>query len=64
MSAWLEIKTKSGEGGMIVPPVENSFVVNIGDSMRMWTNNRFRLDAPIAWSTTLRTPRARAIRWA
>ena len=24
-----------------VPPVENSFVVNIGDSMRMWTNNRF-----------------------
>jgi isopenicillin N synthase-like dioxygenase len=36
----LEIKTKSGEW-LIVPPVENSFVVNIGDSMRMWTNNRF-----------------------
>jgi isopenicillin N synthase-like dioxygenase len=36
----LEIKSKSGEW-LIVPPVENSFVVNIGDSMRMWTNNRF-----------------------
>ncbi len=36
----LEIKTKSGEW-LIVPPVENSFVVNIGDSMRLWTNNRF-----------------------
>ncbi len=36
----LEIKSKSGEW-LVVPPVENSFVVNIGDSMRMWTNNRF-----------------------
>jgi len=36
----LEIKSKSGEW-LIVPPVENSFVVNIGDSMRVWTNNRF-----------------------
>lgn len=36
----LEIKSKSGEW-LIVPPVENSFVVNIGDSMRLWTNNRF-----------------------
>lgn len=36
----LEIKSKSGEW-LIVPPVENSFIVNIGDSMRMWTNNRF-----------------------
>ena len=36
----LEIKSKSGEW-LIVPPVENAFVVNIGDSMRMWTNNRF-----------------------
>jgi isopenicillin N synthase-like dioxygenase len=36
----LEIKSKSGEW-LIVPPVENSFVVNIGDTMRMWTNNRF-----------------------
>lgn len=36
----LEIKSKSGEW-LIVPPVEDSFVVNIGDSMRMWTNNRF-----------------------
>ena len=36
----LEIKSKSGDW-LIVPPVENSFVVNIGDSMRMWTNNRF-----------------------
>ena len=36
----LEIKTKSGEW-VVVPPVENSFVVNIGDSMKMWTNHRF-----------------------
>src|SRR5258708_1534450 len=36
----LEIKTKSGEW-LIVPPVENNFVLNIGDSMRMWTKNRF-----------------------
>jgi isopenicillin N synthase-like dioxygenase len=36
----LEIKSKSGEW-VIVPPVENSFVVNVGDTMRMWTNNRF-----------------------
>jgi isopenicillin N synthase-like dioxygenase len=36
----LEIKTKAGEW-VVVPPVENSFVVNIGDSMKMWTNHRF-----------------------
>ena len=36
----LEIRSKSGEWIMI-PPVENSFVVNIGDSMKMWTNHRF-----------------------
>jgi isopenicillin N synthase-like dioxygenase len=36
----LEIKSKSGEW-LFVPPVENAFVVNIGDSMRLWTNNRF-----------------------
>lgn len=36
----LEIKTKSGEW-IVVPPVENSFIVNIGDSMKMWTNHRF-----------------------
>jgi isopenicillin N synthase-like dioxygenase len=36
----LEIKTKSGEW-ILVPPVEGSFVVNIGDSMMTWTNRRF-----------------------
>ncbi len=36
----LEIQTRSGEW-LVVPPVENSFVVNIGDSMKMWTNHRF-----------------------
>ncbi len=36
----LEIRSKSGEW-IVVPPVENSFVINIGDSMKMWTNNRF-----------------------
>ena len=36
----LEIKTRSGEW-IMVPPVANSFIVNIGDSMKMWTNHRF-----------------------
>ena len=36
----LEIRSKSGEW-IVVPPMENSFVINIGDSMKMWTNNRF-----------------------
>ncbi len=36
----LEIQTRTGEW-VVVPPVENAFVVNIGDSMKMWTNNRF-----------------------
>ena len=39
----LEIKTKSGEW-LIVPPVENSFVVNIGDSMRHVDQQPLRLD--------------------
>jgi isopenicillin N synthase-like dioxygenase len=36
----LEILSKTGEW-ILVPPVENSFVINIGDSMKMWTNHRF-----------------------
>jgi isopenicillin N synthase-like dioxygenase len=36
----LEIRSKTGEW-ILVPPVENSFVVNIGDSMKMWSNHRF-----------------------
>ena len=36
----LEIKNGKGEW-IVVPPVENSFVVNIGDSLKMWTNHRF-----------------------
>lgn len=36
----LEIRSKSGEW-IVVPPVENSFVINVGDSMKMWTNHRF-----------------------
>ncbi|MBB3898198.1 isopenicillin N synthase family dioxygenase [Roseococcus suduntuyensis] len=36
----LEIKSRSGEW-LVVPPVENSFVINIGDSMKMWTNHRY-----------------------
>ena len=36
----LEIKTRAGEW-IMVPPVQNSFIVNIGDSMKMWTNHRF-----------------------
>jgi len=36
----LEIMSRAGDW-IVVPPVENSFVVNIGDSMKMWTNHRF-----------------------
>ncbi|BDG74370.1 2OG-Fe(II) oxygenase [Roseomonas fluvialis] len=36
----LEVQSRSGEW-IVVPPVENAFVVNIGDSMKMWTNHRF-----------------------
>jgi len=36
----LEIRNSKGEW-IVVPPVENSFVVNIGDSLKMWTNHRF-----------------------
>jgi isopenicillin N synthase-like dioxygenase len=36
----LEIKTRAGEW-VVVPPVENSFVVNVGDTMKLWTNDRF-----------------------
>lgn len=36
----LEIKSRSGEW-LVVPPVENSFIINIGDSMKMWTNHRY-----------------------
>ena len=36
----LEIMTRSGEW-VVVPPVENSFVVNIADTMKLWTNHRF-----------------------
>jgi isopenicillin N synthase-like dioxygenase len=36
----LEIRSKTGEW-IVVPPVENSFVVNVGDSMKMWTNHRY-----------------------
>lgn len=36
----LEIMTPKGEW-VVVPPVENSFVVNIADTMKLWTNHRF-----------------------
>ncbi|WP_270934983.1 isopenicillin N synthase family dioxygenase [Falsiroseomonas oryzae] len=36
----LEIKNRAGEW-IVVPPVENSFIINIGDSMKMWTNHRY-----------------------
>jgi isopenicillin N synthase-like dioxygenase len=36
----LEILTRNEEW-VVVPPVENSFVINIGDSMKLWTNHRF-----------------------
>jgi isopenicillin N synthase-like dioxygenase len=36
----LEIRNRAGEW-IVVPPVENSFIINIGDSMKMWTNHHY-----------------------
>jgi len=36
----LEIRTRAGEW-LTIPPIEGAFVVNIGDSMKMWTNHRY-----------------------
>lgn len=37
----LEVLTRSGQWAT-VPPIEGSFVINIGDYMARWTNDRFR----------------------
>ncbi len=37
----LEVETSPGQW-LVVPPVEGAFVVNIGDFMARWTNDRFR----------------------
>ena len=37
----LEIRDKSGNW-KFVAPIEGTFVVNIGDTMKLWTNNRFQ----------------------
>jgi isopenicillin N synthase-like dioxygenase len=37
----LEVQTQSGHWAK-APPVEESFVINIGDYMARWTNDRFR----------------------
>ena len=37
----LEICDKRGEW-TFVPPLQNTFVGNIGDTMKLWTNNRFQ----------------------
>ncbi len=37
----LEVMTKSGQWAS-APPIKGSFVVNIGDYMARWTNDRFR----------------------
>ena len=39
--AGLEVKTASGNW-VGVPPIQGSFVVNVGDYMARWTNDRFR----------------------
>ena len=36
----LEILNKSGEW-VVVPPMPDSFVINIGDMMQVWSNGRF-----------------------
>ncbi len=37
----LEVRSKQGEW-VLVPPIEDTYVVNIGDTMKLWTNNRFQ----------------------
>ncbi|MFP6740524.1 MAG: 2-oxoglutarate and iron-dependent oxygenase domain-containing protein [Alphaproteobacteria bacterium] len=37
----LEVRNKQGEW-VLVPPIEDTYVVNIGDTMKLWTNNRFQ----------------------
>jgi isopenicillin N synthase-like dioxygenase len=37
----LEIHNKRGEW-QLVPPIDGTLVVNIGDTMKLWTNNRFQ----------------------
>lgn len=37
----LEVETQSGRWAM-APPVDGSFVINIGDYMARWTNDRYR----------------------
>lgn len=37
----LEVKTAKGTW-VSAPPMEDAFVVNLGDLMQFWTNNRFR----------------------
>ena len=37
----LEIRNKRGEWHL-VPPIDGTLVVNIGDTMKLWTNNRFQ----------------------
>ena len=37
----LEVRNKQGEW-TLVPPIDDSYVVNIGDTMKLWTNNRFQ----------------------
>ena len=38
----LEVLDKRTETWHTVPPVEGAFIVNIGDLMQRWTNNRYK----------------------
>lgn len=40
MNGGLEIRTKDGEWAR-VPPIENTFVINLGEMMQAWTNGVF-----------------------
>ena len=50
----LEVESKGGEW-VVAPPIEETFVINLGDTMQIWTNGEFsstphRRIFPVAFS--------------
>ena len=40
-SGGLQVKSRNGDW-IEAPPVENSFVINIGDMLQLWTHNIYK----------------------